>query len=116
LQLEAAIADIAALVIRQIIQDLQNQPPRPEPVIEVAPAANHAPPHSALVALAKPILPWLLWPGCLGVWFLLWWLMSGSLLWGVFAVGVSGVLVSVFHWGGLALVGILGLLALILLF
>jgi hypothetical protein len=115
LQLEAAIAEIAALTIRQIIQDLHNQPP-PRDVIEPAPAANQTPPHIALGALGKRISPWLLWPGCLGVWFLLWWLMSGSILWGVFAVGVSAVLVCLFQWVGLPLIGILGLLALILLF
>jgi hypothetical protein len=115
LQLEAAIAEIAALLIRQIIQDLQNQPPPPRDVIEPAPATQ-TPPRQTLADLGKRICPWLLWPGCLGVWFLLWWLMSGSILWGVLAVGVAAVLVSLFQWVGLAITGILGLLALILLF
>jgi hypothetical protein len=78
LQLEAAIADIAPIVIRQIIQDLQNQPPRPEPVIEVR-QAQPAPPVWWPVLLA--LLRHLVWGAGMAASLVFSYQGSGSIVW-----------------------------------
>jgi hypothetical protein len=117
LTLEAFIADLVAEAINKAKEDYRTKVSQPREVITPAPS----PPPPSLWEEARENLGRLLrnavvlWAAGLSAWFLLWWQVSGSILWGVLAVGVSAVLVRLFRWAGLALTGVLGLLALLLL-
>jgi hypothetical protein len=111
--LEAGIAGMLADCATKLRDDYQKQlyPPK-EPVTTVP----HAPPRREPPQTRLPTwLSWLVWLAGLHLWWLLWFLVTGSVAIGVIAIGVTGFMWVFFEKTGLILSAIAGVACLLLL-
>jgi hypothetical protein len=115
LTLEAFIAALVTEALNKAKEDYRTGLSQPREVI-TAPAAPRQPTWQAsLWELGQSLTPWLLLLVGLGAWFLLWWLVSGSLIIAVIAIGVTVFMGVFFELVGLWLSAVMGGLCLILI-
>jgi hypothetical protein len=116
LALESFIAAVVTEASNKAKENYRSGLSPPREVITPAPAAPRHPPWQAsLWALGQALTPWLLLLAGFGVWFLVWWLVSGSLIIAVIAIGVTLFMGLFFELVGLCLSAVMGGLCLILI-
>jgi hypothetical protein len=116
LTLESFITDLVAEAINKAKEGYRSELSRSREVITTFPPAPRQPTWQAsLWQLAHSLDPLLLLLVGFFAWFLLWWLVSGSLIIAVIAIGVTAFMGVFFEKVGLWLSAVMGALCLILL-
>jgi hypothetical protein len=116
LTLESFIAAVVAEASNKAKENYRTGLSQPREVITPVPAApRRSPWQESLWELGQSLTPWLLLLVGLGAWFLLWWLVSGSLIIAVIAIGVTVFMGVFFELVGLWLSAVMGGLCLILI-
>jgi hypothetical protein len=116
LQIQTAYATLVALTIEKTIQDYREQVAHPKKKAPTVTIDQCLTPERQSPWV--DLLPVLFLFGCVLAligWFVLWWGVSGSLIVGVLALGITVFMVVMFQLTGLLLVGIVGILILVLL-
>jgi hypothetical protein len=113
--LEVAISSLVTAAIDKLKDEYKRQYLQPREVITTVPVRPRPPAWQQTLQDLWNTHPWLFVLVGLGLWFLLWWLVTTSLTWAVIAVGITAFIVWLFAKPGLWFIGIVGLLFLLIL-
>jgi hypothetical protein len=115
LTIEAFITTLVTEAINKAKEDYRTEVAKPREVITTVPAASRRPAwQRTLLFLARTPALWVL-AVCAGPWFIVWTQVAGSPIWGVVAVGVTALVVSLLRWVGVLFIVIAAVVSLIFL-